>query len=113
MTESPRSSGGGDGGVLNQLLKHKLQMTEVRESGSDKARYQVEPVDEEISFDKGFFLFVRAVQLLLAHNDGVVIIGVAGPSGAGKTIFCKKVMDFLPGVGGERPTENQKTKKQN
>ena len=96
MAESPKSSSGNDG-VLNQLLKHKLQMTEVRESGSDKARYQVEPVDEEISFDKGFFLFVRAVQLLLAHNDGVVIIGVAGPSGAGKTIFCKKVMDFLPG----------------
>ena len=83
--------------VQNQLLKHKLQIAEVRDSCSDKARYQVEPIDEELSFDKGFFLFVRAVQLLLAHNDGVVMIGVAGPSGAGKTIFCKKVMHFLPG----------------
>lgn len=50
------------------------------------------------SFDKGFFLFIRAMQLLASRNEGVVVIGLAGPSGSGKTVFSEKIRSFIPGV---------------
>jgi hypothetical protein len=40
---------------------------------------------------QGFYVFVRALQLLKSHNDGVVVVGLAGASGSGKTAFSEKV----------------------
>ena len=40
------------------LLKHKLHLRE-RKDG----RFEIKPIDEVFSFDKGFFLFIRAVQV--------------------------------------------------
>ena len=53
-----------------------------------------------MSFDKGFFLTIRAIQLLKKHaNAGEpIVVGIAGPSGAGKTVFCQKIQDFMPGL---------------
>ena len=48
---------------------------------------------------QGFFVFIRAVQMLLSENKGVIVVGVAGPSGSGKTIFSEKVSAFLQGTG--------------
>ncbi|KAJ6411486.1 hypothetical protein OIU84_008123 [Salix udensis] len=39
------------------------------------------------------------VQALLAQkNDGLILVGVAGPSGAGKTVFTDKVVSFMPSI---------------
>jgi pantothenate kinase-related protein Tda10 len=39
-----------------------------------------------LSFDKGFFLTIRAIQLLKKQSNGKpILVGIAGPSGAGKT----------------------------
>ena len=52
-----------------------------------------------MSFDKGFFLTIRAIQLLKKHARGEpIVVGIAGPSGAGKTVFCQKIQDFMPGL---------------
>jgi uridine kinase len=52
-----------------------------------------------LSFDKGFFLTIRAIQLLKKHARGEpILVGIAGPSGAGKTVFCQKIADFMPGL---------------
>jgi hypothetical protein len=40
---------------------------------------------------QGFYVFIRALQLLKSHNDGVVVVGLAGASGSGKTAFSEKV----------------------
>jgi hypothetical protein len=61
-------------------------------------RYTLRPIADELSFDKGFYVFIRALQLLRAHNDGVVVVGLAGPSGSGKTAFSARVQQFMPGV---------------
>ena len=45
------------------LLKHQLHLVK-RKSPRGTERYEVEQVDETLSFDKGFFLFIRAIQLL-------------------------------------------------
>lgn len=32
------------------------------------------------------------------ENEGVILVGLAGPSGAGKTVFSEKVVSFMPGI---------------
>ncbi|CAI7831888.1 unnamed protein product, partial [Closterium sp. NIES-53] len=32
------------------------------------------------------------------NNEGMVLVGLAGPSGAGKTVFSAKVLNFMPGI---------------
>lgn len=49
------------------------------------------------SFDKGFFVAVKAIQVLRKKNEGkVMVVGVAGPSGAGKTSLAQKIISILP-----------------
>lgn len=75
------------------LLKNQVHLLKKKNS----ERFEIEPIQNPLSFDKGFFIFVRACQLLAQNNDGVVFVGIAGPSGAGKTIFTEKVMTVMPG----------------
>ncbi|CAN1265620.1 Inorganic pyrophosphatase TTM1 [Linum perenne] len=88
-------------GVLNSprrragLLRDQVQL--VKRKDSEK-RYEIASIDETLSFEKGFFIVIRACQLLAQKNDGLIIVGVAGPSGAGKTVFTEKVLNFMPSV---------------
>lgn len=47
---------------------------------------------------RAFFAVIRAFQLLAQKNDGLLLVGVAGPSGAGKTVFTEKILNFMPSV---------------
>ena len=47
---------------------------------------------------QGFYVFIRAVQQLVAKNTGTIIVGLAGPSGAGKTVFSQKIQNLMPGA---------------
>jgi hypothetical protein len=78
----------------NGLLKHQLQLT--KRGDSDK--YEIVPISDYLSFEKGLFIFIRACQLLSHHIEGVIMVGLAGPSGAGKTMFCDKLVGFMPGI---------------
>jgi len=51
-----------------------------------------------LSFEKGFYAVIRACQLLAQKNDGLILVGLAGPSGAGKTIFTEKILNFMPSI---------------
>ncbi|EGG18413.1 adenylate cyclase domain-containing protein [Cavenderia fasciculata] len=60
-------------------------------------RWTMKPKQETLSFDKGFFLSVKAIQQLRKKNNGrVIVVGVAGPSGAGKTSLAHKIVSVLP-----------------
>jgi uridine kinase len=49
-----------------------------------------------LSFDQGFFHAIRAIELMRdKHPDRVVIVGVAGPPGSGKTTFARKMHELL------------------
>ncbi|KAL3501586.1 hypothetical protein ACH5RR_036035 [Cinchona calisaya] len=76
------------------LLKDQVQL--VRRKNSD--RYEIVPIPDALSFEKGFFAVIRACQLLAQKNDGLLLIGVAGPSGAGKTVFTEKILNFMPRI---------------
>ncbi|KAK4426908.1 Inorganic pyrophosphatase TTM1 [Sesamum alatum] len=84
--ESPRRRSG--------LLRDQVQL--VKRKDSD--RYEIVPIQDPLSFEKGFFVVVRACQLLAQKNEGMVLVGVAGPSGAGKTVFTEKILHFMPSV---------------
>lgn len=41
-------------------------------------RYRIKQLPRSLGFDKGFYVCVRALQLLVQHNQGCVIVAVAG-----------------------------------
>lgn len=76
------------------LLRDQVQL--IKKKDSD--RYEIVPIEDTLSFEKGFFIVIRACQLLAQKNHGIILVGVAGPSGAGKTIFTEKVLNFMPSI---------------
>lgn len=76
------------------LLKHQLRLVKRK----DCASYEILPIAEPLSFEKGLFIFIRACQLLAQKMEGVILVGLAGPSGAGKTVFTEKLVGFMPGI---------------
>ncbi|XP_075489951.1 inorganic pyrophosphatase TTM1-like isoform X1 [Primulina tabacum] len=84
--ESPRRRSG--------LLRDQVQLVKSKDSD----RFEIVPIHDPLSFEKGFFLTVRACQLLAQKNDGMVLVGLAGPSGAGKTVMTEKILNFMPSI---------------
>ncbi|XP_024972352.1 uridine-cytidine kinase C isoform X2 [Cynara cardunculus var. scolymus] len=86
IAESPRRRSG--------LLRDQVQLVKKK----DSSRYEIAPIQDPLSFEKGFFVVIRACQLLVQKNEGILLVGVAGPSGAGKTVFTDKVLNFMPSI---------------
>lgn len=38
-----------------------------------------------VSFDHGYYLLVKSIQELRSKKDGLVMVGIGGPSGSGKS----------------------------
>ncbi|KMT08358.1 hypothetical protein BVRB_6g140410 isoform A [Beta vulgaris subsp. vulgaris] len=76
------------------LLKDQVRLVKRK----DSKRYKIVPIQESLSFEKGFFVVIRACQLLAQNNDGIILVGLAGPSGAGKTVFTEKILNFMPSI---------------
>ncbi|XP_060204876.1 inorganic pyrophosphatase TTM1 isoform X1 [Lycium barbarum] len=85
--DSPRRRSG--------LLRDQVQLVK----RSNSSRYEIVPIQDQLSFEKGFFIVIRACQLLVQKNEGIVLVGVAGPSGAGKTVFTEKILNVMPSIG--------------
>lgn len=61
-------------------------------------RYEVAPIKDKLSFENGFFMVFHACKLLVQKNDGMILIGVGGPSGAGKTVLADKIFNSMPDI---------------
>lgn len=83
---------------LNQrkqgLLKDQVRLVKRK----DCNRHEIVPIQDPLSFEKGFFTVVRACQLLAQKNEGIILVGLAGPSGAGKTVFTEKILNFMSSI---------------
>ncbi|KAE8719235.1 Phosphoribulokinase / Uridine kinase family isoform 2 [Hibiscus syriacus] len=76
------------------LLKDQVRLVKRK----DCDHYEIVSIQEPLSFEKGFFVVIRACQLLAQKNDGIILVGLAGPSGAGKTVFTEKILNFMPSI---------------
>lgn len=79
------------GALLKSLLRLRPRPDG---TGSEIAR-----LPQELSFEKGFFVVVRAIQLLTAQlppGRQTLVVGLAGPSGAGKTELSRRLLEFVP-----------------
>jgi len=54
------------------------------------------PKHTTLSFDRGFFVAVKGIQLLRQHNRRTTIVSIAGPSGSGKTSIARKIAEVIP-----------------
>lgn len=73
----PRPQGG------HALLKDQLELVKVRQPDG-ATRYTIKPLESEFSFDKGFFMFVRAIQLLMQHNKDTILVRWVAVLGGGQ-----------------------------
>ncbi|OVA12767.1 Uridine kinase [Macleaya cordata] len=87
-------SGAGSPRRRSGLLRDQVQL--IKKKDSD--RYEIVPIQDPYSFEKGFFIVIRACQLLAQKNEDLILVGLAGPSGAGKTAFTEKILNFMPSI---------------
>ncbi|KAF8039161.1 hypothetical protein BT93_B1649 [Corymbia citriodora subsp. variegata] len=76
------------------LLKDQVRLVKRK----DCDRQEIVSIQDPLSFEKGFFIVIRACQLLVQKNEGIILVGLAGPSGAGKTVFTEKILNFMPSI---------------
>lgn len=55
------------------LLKDQLEVVRLKQPDGT-TRFSIKPLDCEFSFDKGFFMFIRAIQLLTQHNKDTTLV---------------------------------------
>ncbi|KAL1332199.1 hypothetical protein HN51_061048 [Arachis hypogaea] len=76
------------------LLRDRVHLVKRK----DLDRYEIAAIQDQLSFEKGFFIVIRACKMLAQKNDGMILVGVAGPSGAGKTMLTEKILNFMPSI---------------
>ncbi|GAM19408.1 hypothetical protein SAMD00019534_025830 [Acytostelium subglobosum LB1] len=87
-----------DGSIAREKLnEEELDLTVELNTGTNT--YEMKPVPNTLSFDQGFFHAIRAIELLTEHDkQRVVVIGIAGPVGAGKTTLAHKISSLVNAI---------------
>nr|CAB3486593.1 unnamed protein product [Digitaria exilis] len=76
------------------LLLHPSSPPSPTSTASSSSILQSLPL--HVSFDRGYYLLVKAIQELRARKEGhVVTVGIGGPTGSGKTSLAEKVASVL------------------
>ncbi|CAL5028441.1 unnamed protein product [Urochloa decumbens] len=83
-----------EAGGRELLLHHPPSPPSASAAASSSSILQSLPL--HVSFDRGYYLLVKAIQELRARKDGhVVTVGIGGPTGSGKTSLAEKVASVL------------------
>ncbi|EGC33490.1 hypothetical protein DICPUDRAFT_98541 [Dictyostelium purpureum] len=69
------------------------------EINSQTNKFEIKPVPYTLSFDQGFFHAIRAIELLSEQDPKrTIILGIAGPVGAGKSTLANKIGGLVNGI---------------
>ena len=81
-------------------LNRQLASNQVRlQFNKNTNKYSIVPFQEHVSFDRGFFITVKSIQLLRSKDPAkYILVSIAGPSGSGKSSLANKIIDVLPGT---------------
>ncbi|GER39178.1 uridine kinase, partial [Striga asiatica] len=79
--------------VLQEGGRDLYQQQPSTSSSSSSSILQSLPL--HVSFDHGYYLLVKSIQELRSKKDGVVIIGIGGPIGSGKSSLAEKVASVI------------------
>ncbi|EFA78307.1 adenylate cyclase domain-containing protein [Heterostelium album PN500] len=84
-----------DGSIAREKLnEEELDITV--EMNTKTNQYEIKTVPNTLSFDQGFFHAIRAIELLAeADPQRGIVIGIAGPVGAGKTTLAQKISGLV------------------
>ncbi|KAF8111373.1 hypothetical protein N665_0076s0346 [Sinapis alba] len=80
----------------SDALSPRQRQGVLRDQVQDSERYKIDPIENPLPLEEGFYAVIHASQLLAEKNDGLILVGLAGPSGAGKSFFTEKLLNFLP-----------------
>ncbi|KAM7484654.1 hypothetical protein LguiA_000663 [Lonicera macranthoides] len=69
------------------------QQASTSSSSSSSSILQSLPL--HVSFDHGYYLLVKSIQELRSKKEGLVTVGIGGPSGSGKSSLAEKVASVI------------------
>ncbi|CAN1853032.1 Inorganic pyrophosphatase TTM2 [Linum perenne] len=97
-------------GSESQTKKQGLLKDQVRlAKRKDSDRYEIVPIQDSLSFEKGFFVVIRACQLLAQKNDGIILVGLADPRLTDYDTLLSNVRDLKAGKAVEVPVYDFKS----
>ncbi|GKC11240.1 P-loop containing nucleoside triphosphate hydrolase superfamily protein [Tanacetum coccineum] len=79
--------------VLQEGGRDYYQQTPSTSSSSSPSILQSLPL--HVSFDRGYYLLVKSIQELRSKKEGIVAVGIGGPSGSGKSSLAEKVASVI------------------
>ncbi|RLM64997.1 uncharacterized protein C2845_PM16G02280 [Panicum miliaceum] len=85
-----------EAGGRDLLLHHPSSPPSPTSASAAASSSILQSLPLHVSFDRGYYLLVKAIQELRARKDGhVVTVGIGGPTGSGKTSLAEKVASVL------------------
>ncbi|PWA96192.1 P-loop containing nucleoside triphosphate hydrolases superfamily protein [Artemisia annua] len=79
--------------VLQEGGRDYYQQTPSTSSSSSPSILQSLPL--HASFDRGYYLLIKSIQELRSKKEGIVAVGIGGPSGSGKSSLAEKVASVI------------------
>ncbi|KAM7487731.1 hypothetical protein LguiB_025215 [Lonicera macranthoides] len=64
-------------------------------SSSSSSSSILQSLPLHVSFDHGYYLLVKSIQELRSKKEGLVTVGIGGPSGSGKSSLAEKVASVI------------------
>uniref|UniRef100_A0A2N9F377 Uncharacterized protein n=1 Tax=Fagus sylvatica TaxID=28930 RepID=A0A2N9F377_FAGSY len=64
-------------------------------TSSSSASSILQSLPLHVSFDHGYYLLVKSIQELREKKEGLVTVGIGGPSGSGKSSLAEKVASVI------------------
>ncbi|XP_023749884.2 uncharacterized protein LOC111898192 isoform X2 [Lactuca sativa] len=84
-----------DDDVVHRVLQGGRDYYQETPSTSSSSPSILQSLPLHASFDRGYYLLVKSIQELRSKKEGIVAVGIGGPSGSGKSSLAEKVASVI------------------